>query len=121
MSDYHSEHLQTPEMNSRTEMDFVSQKSKKETPAAYARKIFPLPHQSLTFLFLLSTKVYISIFPPLTTFFLVLFVLFRFVALVYSSFLERGDPKRQGALPIAIFWHSQHLLIELCTGVSSSV
>lgn len=39
MSDYHAEHLQTPEMNSRTEMDFVSQKSKKETPAAYARKL----------------------------------------------------------------------------------
>lgn len=41
MSDYHAEHLQTPKMNSRTKMDFVSQKSKKETPAAYARKFFP--------------------------------------------------------------------------------
>jgi len=76
MTDYHAEHLQTPEMNSRTEL------------AAF--------------------------------FFLVLFVLLRFVALVYSSFLNSEDPERQGALPIAILWHSQHLFIELCTGVSSA-
>lgn len=62
MSDYHAEHLQTPEINSRTEMDFVSQKNKKETPAAYARKIFPFSHQSLTFLFLHSKILYQQFF-----------------------------------------------------------
>ncbi len=95
-------------------------KVKKETPAAYARKYFPLPHQGLTFLFILSQSLY-QHFSTTYYIFLVLFVLFCFVALVYSSILERRDSERQGALPIAIFWHSQHLLIELCAGVSFSI
>lgn len=85
----------------------------------HVKKKIHFPHQSLIFLFLHSQSLY-QHFSTTYCFFLVLFVLLRFVALVYSSFLERGDPERQGALPIAIFWHSQHLLIELCTGVSSA-
>lgn len=58
MSDHHTEHLQTPEMNSRTEMDFVSQKSR--VPMHVKKKIhFPIIVWCFSFS---SPKVSVSAF-----------------------------------------------------------